>query len=437
MPGGTRASERFTKRVSFVAVVGLVYASTCAGPYGIEEYIAWVGPGLFILLLFVTPWIWGVPMALAGAELSAYEAVEGGYYRWAHRHLGGFWGFQAGAWSVIAVFLDNALYPVLFARTVSFVVPGLSGSERWLIAVAVILLLTWINLRGVVVTGTSAVVLNLFLVAPLIWLCLAAVGQIRLNPVAPFRIGEGGLSAELGICLGLALWLYSGYVEVSTASEEIERPERTIPLALAIVTPLAILSYALPLVAALATVGGWESWRAGELTRVGAELGGRLLGQWMFVAGLASQCVVFLTYLLWSSRIVWSMAVDGYLSRWLARLHPRYGTPYRVLGLYALAYAVLVALPFEDLLVADMWVSGSYELLVLVTLLRVRRLSTLEPGQFRIPGGRIGLALVVVLPTLTFSVFLALTAGEHLLLGLGALLLGPLAYGAARLRRGP
>ena len=76
--------DRFTHRVGIIAVVGPLYAPTSAGPYGIEDFIGGIGPGLFILLLFLTPWIWGGPMALAGA------------------------------WSILAVFLDNALYPVLY-----------------------------------------------------------------------------------------------------------------------------------------------------------------------------------------------------------------------------------------------------------------------------------------------------------------------------------
>ena len=46
------------KRASLLSVVGLMYASACGGPYGMEDYVAKVGPGLFILILFATPWVW-------------------------------------------------------------------------------------------------------------------------------------------------------------------------------------------------------------------------------------------------------------------------------------------------------------------------------------------------------------------------------------------
>src|SRR5262249_39679830 len=106
-------SGRFKARAGLLAVMGLLYASGCGGPYGAEPYVGQTGPGLIILLLFALPWFWSVPMALATAELSTRRPVEGGYYRWVREIFGEYWGFQAGAWAIIASFLDNALYPVL------------------------------------------------------------------------------------------------------------------------------------------------------------------------------------------------------------------------------------------------------------------------------------------------------------------------------------
>src|SRR5437773_6289352 len=92
---------RFQARAGLIAVVGLLYASACGGPYGTEDYIVQTGPGLLILLLFLAPWLWGVPMAFATAELASSRPVEGGYYRWVREIMGEFWGFQAGTWSLI------------------------------------------------------------------------------------------------------------------------------------------------------------------------------------------------------------------------------------------------------------------------------------------------------------------------------------------------
>lgn len=423
------------RRAGLLPLVGLLFASTCGGPYGMEDFVGRVGPGLFITLLFVTPWLWGLPAAFASAELSSRQSVEGGYYRWARQHLGEFWGFQSGIASVLSSFLDNALYPVIFARALAFVVPEMGAFEIWAAAALFILALTWVNYRGIVVTGATAVALNLFLLAPVVWIVVAGFSGARVSPFVPFHVSGTNFLADLGAALALALWLYSGYGEVSTVAEEVDRPQRNIPLGLLIVTPIVILTYSLPVIAGLVSVSGWESWKSGQFVAIGTELGGPALGRWAFFGSVASQAVIFLTYLLWMSRIAWSMAADRSLPSWFSRLHPKYGTPYRVLWVYAIVYCAMAALPFEDLLVADIWVSGAYTMILHATLVKSRSQASLQEGGFRVPGGRVGLWLNAIVPGTTWVVFLVLTFGEHGRFGIPLLMLGPVAFMVMRAAR--
>jgi amino acid transporter len=422
------SAARFQARVGLLAVVGLIYASACGGPFGTEEYVASTGPGLLILLLCLAPFLWGVPMAFATAELSAARPVEGGYYVWAREFLGPFWGFLAGTWSLVSSFLDMALYPVLFAEALRFLSPGMGPVAKWLAAVAFIAVLTWLNYRGIRIVGGAALGLNLFLVAPLVWLTIAGLLQARHNPFVPFALPGTGFWAGLNGGLALAIWFYSGYVEVSTAAEEIADPRRTIPRALLIVTPLVVLSYALPTVAGLAAAGNWEGWTSGEFARVGMLVGGPVLGHWMFLASVASFTVIFLAYVLWWSRLGWALAADRVLPGFLARLHPRRGTPYRVLWLYAAGYSLLALLPFQQLLVLDVWVFGAYDLLLLASVVRARRVLRDRPAGFRIPGGTAGVWINLIVPLVSWVVVLATTERENITGGIAVILVGPFLY---------
>jgi amino acid transporter len=442
MAGGAlpRAGGQFPARVSLLAVVGLLYASACGGPYGTEDYIVQTGPGLMILLLFVAPWLWGVPMAFATAELSAARPIEGGYYVWVRDLLGPFWGFQAGVWSLISSFLDNALYPVLFAKALAYWFPEVfaAGFNRWLAAVGFIAVLTYLNFRGIRVVGTAAVLLNIFLMAPLVWIVAAGLLGARHNPLVPFLAPGVDPWEGLGAGLVLSIWFYSGYTEVSTAAEEIENPARNIPLALLLVTPLVIASYAAPTLAGLAAVGGWEDWTSGEFARIGETLGGPVLGHWAFLGSVASFTVIFMTYVLWWSRLGWALAADRALPQFLARLHPRHGTPHRVLLFYAVTYALLAALPFEDLLVLNVWAFGAYDLLLLAAVVRGRTVLANRPPGFRIPGGRAGVWINLMVPGITWLAALATTERHNLLPGMGVLLSGSVLWLARRaLRRTP
>jgi amino acid transporter len=432
-PEAVGTGTRFQARAGLLAIIGLLYASACGGPYGVENFVSKTGPGLFVLLLFVTPWLWGVPMALATAELATLRPVEGGYYRWVREILGEFWGFQAGASTLIASFLDNALYPVLFSKSLRHWYPDLSANQQWLAAVAFIAILTYLNYLGIQIAGGAAVALNLLLIAPLAWIALAGFARARFNPLIPFTPPGVSPWAGFGGGLALAMWFYSGYAEMSTAAEEMRDPARNIPRALLIVTPFVVLSYVAPFLASLAAVGGWTGWQSGHFMVIGEALGGAALARWVFLGSVASQTVIFMAYLLWYSRICWALAADGWLPSFFARLHPRRGTPDRVLLAYAVIYSILARIDFEDLLVADIWVTGAYHLLLLASLVRARTTLPDRPPGFRVPGGSPGAWVNFLVPAATWVVVLGTTARGHIRLCATALLLPPALYVAERL----
>ncbi|HYV84558.1 MAG TPA: APC family permease [Patescibacteria group bacterium] len=435
----SQAAARAPRRAGLLSAAALLYASACGGPYGTEDFVARSGPGLLIVLQILAAGLWGIPLALATAELSARRPIEGGYYRWVREYMGEYWGFQAGTWSLMSSFLDNALYPALFAGVLPYFVPGLGAFERWLAAAGFIAVLTWLNIRGIRIVGGAAVALNLFLAAPIVWIVIAAIPRWQFNPFVPFGAGERGFEG-FGAGLALAIWFHSGYSDISTAAEEIDNPRRTIPYVLLLVTPLVILSYVLPMVAGLAAVGGWEGWESGQFAAVGQALGGSVLGTWAFLGSVASFVVIFMSYLLWWSRLAWAFAADGFLPRWLVHRHPVHGTPHRVLVLYAAIYAALAAIPFKDLLIVDVWLFGAYDLLVMLAVVRARRVpETGDTEGFRIPGGTFGVGLSAALIGVTWIAVLIATARQNQLdatAGAVALAIGFAAYPIARrLRR--
>ena len=426
------------KRAGLLAAVGLLYASACGGPYGTENYVATTGPGLLIALLILAAGLWGVPLALATAELSARKPIEGGYYRWVRDYMGEFWGYQAGVWSLFSSVLDNALYPVLFASALEFLFPGIGTLGRWLAATLFIWVLIGLNVRGIRLVGIAAIGLNAFLIAPLVVLVVASIGRWQFNPLLPWT-ATGSVLDALGAGLPLAIWFHSGYAEVSTAGEEIENPRRTIPKVLLIVTPLVILSYVLPTVVALATVGGWQTWESGQFKAIAETLGGAWLGHWFFLASVASFVVIFMSYVLWWSRLAWAFAADGFLPQWLMARHPKHGTPHRVLWIYGVLYSLLAFVPFPELLIVDIWLFGAYNLLLSLSVLRARRRGPAPEGGFRIPG-RYGPHLCALALGGTWAVVLATTAHQdrHAALGGAALLLSGVViwFVAGRLKPG-
>jgi len=124
-------SPRRRGRIGLLSLVAILFFNVSGGPYGLEDAVGTLGPGLVLVLLVVTPLVWSLPVSLAMAELAAAMPEEGGYVVWVHRAFGRFWGFQVGWWSWINSFVDVAVYPALFADYVGFWRPDMSALERW------------------------------------------------------------------------------------------------------------------------------------------------------------------------------------------------------------------------------------------------------------------------------------------------------------------
>jgi len=154
-PHAARAAVRKAALLPFVFVM---FAYATGGPFGLEDMVTTSGPGLTLLYHLFIPFFWCIPVSLVAAELTTTIPVEGGFYRWVRAAFGDFWGFQAGWWNWSASFLLGGTYAVLTADYLTFFFPGLVGWKHYAIAVAVIALIGYINVRGIQLVGAVATV---------------------------------------------------------------------------------------------------------------------------------------------------------------------------------------------------------------------------------------------------------------------------------------
>jgi APA family basic amino acid/polyamine antiporter len=127
--------------------------------------------------------------------------------------------------------------------------------------------------------------------------------------------------------------------------------ERTYPRLLAIILPLTIAVYVLPLLVALGATPDWTTWKAGHFNQVSLVLGGTWLALLTSIGAQAGNLSLFNGELLITSRLPYAMAKDGVLPPFFERLHPRYGTPARFLIIQAIFYsAVTYSFSFVEIL---------------------------------------------------------------------------------------
>jgi len=317
-------------------------------------------------------WLLGGGVAVAGAvtyaELATRCPRAGGEYVYLREAFGPLWGFLTGWTSFIAGFSGAiAAAAVGFAAYVGALLPAVAGTRpvlvlplglvrveigaQELVAILVIVGLTWVHRCGVelgrhvqnVLAGAKVLVLLAF--------SLLALGQGRVESA-----GAASASVTLGRAL-LALipifFAYSGWNAAAYVAEEVRDPERTLPRSL-IGGALSVTGLYVLFVAAALYVLPIRMW-SGEVA-VGARMAEAVLGGVggrVFTGCLLVVLVGCLSAMIMvGPRVYYAMARDGLFVRAWGRLHPRYGTPAAALWAQAGWSVLLVVLgAFEQLLI--------------------------------------------------------------------------------------
>lgn len=415
--------------------VFVMYSYTTAGPFGLEDQVTTSGPGMTLLYHLILPFFWCIPISLVAAELTTAMPVQGGFYRWVRAGFGDFWGFLAGWWNWTASFLLGGAYAVLFTDYVASYFPLITGWKHYLLSVAMIAVITWINVRGIQLVGMLATGIEIFVLLVVLALTAMGLAQWRHNPFLPLVPPHGPVFQVFGVGLALGLWLYSGYEQLSTVAEEVEDPQRNYPRALAWVVPLSIATYFLPTLASLAALGNWQEWHTGYFTNAARAIGGPWLGLAMTLAAMLTNLSILNSTVLASTRMPFAMAQDGYLPASLTRLHPRYGTPWIAIITSAVIYALLARQTLTQLLTVYIWLRMATSVMTVLAGWRLRHVQPDLPRPFRIPWGRAGIFYTVGAPIL-ISVWAMIWSDKFALRwGPVALALGPLAYFVVRRAR--
>jgi amino acid transporter len=414
--------------IGFLPLVAILFFNVSGGPYGVEDAVSSLGPGLALLLLVVTPLVWSLPVSLAMAELAAALPVEGGYVVWVHRAFGRFWGFQAGWWSWINSFVDVAVYPALFADYLAFWRPDTSALGRFLMVLGFIWLLTAINLAGVRITGWAAVVLGVVSLAPVAVLTTIAATRLDQIPWHPFAAGEGNLVASLGLGLAVMMWNYSGWDSPTTTLGETDDPGPSFRRAVWVALPLITLAYLLPVAVGLSAAGDWAAWETGHWPAVALTVGGPWLAHLVTLGALLATAGLFLSLLLTNSRLPYVLALQGAMPLVLARLHPRSRTPWAAVVLSSACYSLCAFWSFKELIVLNIWLYSIALLLELAAFVALRLREPRLPRPWRVGGGTLGMWLVAIPPALCCLLAMATAGRTNTVVGVAAALTGPMAY---------
>jgi len=416
------------RKAGFFYFVFVMFSYTTGGPFGLEGMVTTSGPGMTLLYLLLIPLFLSIPVSLVSAELTTAMPVEGGLYRWTRAAFGDFWGFLAGWWNWSASFLLGGSYAVLFTDYLTYYFPGIVGWKHWLVSFALIAVITWVNILGIQMVGKVATLFELFMFIPVIALVVIGLAKWHHDPFVPMVPPNQPFSKVFGVGLALAIWLYSGYEQVSSVAGDVENPQRAYPRALALVVPLSIATYFLPTFAGLAALGNWTAWKDGYFSTAALLIGGPWLGHLMTVAAMIGNAALLNSTMLTATPMPFALAEDGYLPPFLTHRHPRYGTPWIAILISAAIYASLALHSLGELISIYVWLRAATTVMTVLSAWGLRRKSPDLPRTFRIPGGNSGLFYVVAMPVV--MTYLAVRYSDPVALRWGpwALAAGPVVY---------
>lgn len=423
------------RRIGLLPFVAVLFAYCTGGPFGFESMISTSGPGLALIFLLVVPFLFSIPIALAASEMVTMMPVEGGFYRWSRAALGDFWGFQSGWWNWTGTFLMAASYGVAMADYLNAWIPLHSRFTHWLVAFLTLAIVGLINILGIKLVGRLTLILVIASFIPVTIFVFLGFHQAHFNPFHPlFNVGKPWRESY-GVGLALALWSYAGYEQLSTVIEEVDKPERNFPLGLLIVVVLTAAVYTLPVAAGVAALGNWQVWETGYMVTAARIIGGAGLGTGMFVAAVIANFILLESTVLSVTRVPLTMAEDGYLSPFLARVSPSLGTPVPAILVSTAVCVVLAVLSVTQLIAIYAWARMATSTLTLLSFWQLRRKYPDAPRTFRAPGGTIGALGVVVLPILLFAWAMLNSDPTARLWGLLILISGPIVYAWIYTRR--
>lgn len=414
------ASTAPRRALTVLPLMAATYCMVAGGPFGLEDIVGDAGYLGAIVILLITPVIWSLPTALMVSELSSALPEDGGYYAWVRRGLGRFWGFQEAWLSLAASVFDMAIYPTLFTLYLGRLAPELvAGNGAFLIGLAVIGACALWNIRGAKAVGASSIWMTAAMLSPFVLLSIFAVfigGHAQTTPAPVAHCGLLG-----GILVGM--WNYMGWDNASTVAGEVERPQRTYPLAMLGALALVALTYVVPVLAASFSGIGPEGWTAGGWADIGGAVGGKWLMIVIVVCGMISAFSMFNALTLSYSRVPAAMAEDGLLPKVFARRTKKSDAPWVAILVCAVGWGACLKIGFERLVAIDILLYGlslSLEFVALVAL-RIREPNLARP--FRVPGGLPGAVVAGLLPT-GLIVLAAFHNRDEQMFGINALLFG-------------
>lgn len=398
------------------------------GIFVLSGHVAAFHSGPAVVVAYALAAVAALGAALCYAEIASLVAVAGSAYAYTYASMG-----EAAAWIIgwdlvleyllaaASVSAGWSAYAAAFVKhTLGYALPAHLGraplawdinakafywTGAWvnLPAVLIVLLLTVMLVFGVKESARINAITVFIKVAVILLFIVCAAPHIdpaNWAPIIPDSAGMFGRFGWSGVlqATSILFFAYNGFDAVSAAAQEAKNPQRDLPIGILLSVAIAACLY-IGVAVVLTGVVPYTQLGVPHPLSVGIEAAHvPWIQPILEIGAIAGLTSVILVNLLTQPRIAQAMARDGLLPRSIARMHPRFHTPYVATILGGVACAAAGGLLPIDVLGELMCVGTLFAFMVVsIGVVMLRYTLPDAPRTFRVPGGPLGIPLASAL----------------------------------------
>lgn len=300
-----------------------------------------IGSGVFMLPASLAPYgalglggwviaaLGAIALALVFAQLCCWLPKTGGPHVYVKEAFNPSLAFFVGWTYWVISWVSSTVVVIASIGYLTPLIGDQSPAILLILEIALLLLITLLNFKGVEAAGHAEFFLTLLKVVPLFVMPLAALFFFDAkNLVVDIKVAQLGTPQILGQVTLLTLWGFIGLESATTPAESVENPSKTIPRAVVWGTISVAVLYWLNSLGIMGAVPGQELMQSkapyADATRI------VFGGNWHIVISLIASIVCIGTLNAWvlaSGQIALGLAQDGLMPAFFSRKN-RHGAPY-------------------------------------------------------------------------------------------------------------
>jgi len=334
------------KELTFIDLFALAVGAMISSGIFILPGLAFAKAGPAIMLSYFLAGILAIIGSLSIIELATALPKAGGDYFFVTRSLGPLIGTISGILSWFAISLKTAF--AIFG--IGEVLRHFSGMELVFVPVILCVVFTGINIRGTTFVTKLEVVIVAILFLLLGGFFFLGGEHTNVQNFSPFLL-HGWSSVMMSI--GFVFVAFGGLIKIVSVSEEIENPQRNIPLAMLSAAGVVTVLYVLIL---FVTIGTLDPDKLATSVFPIADAAKQLFGEpgliIIQVASLLAFTACAIAGIMAAARYLFGLSKDSMLPSIISKVDPRFNTPVVALLITGILLIAALFLHIETLVKA-------------------------------------------------------------------------------------